>query len=120
MRLRMAANECGVTSPEAWMYVSKRLNVVYLPNVPLWSGECLTLGAVAYYRLTAEVLAWLELAGVALERQHLARQLPEGQLDEYLRVMNEVWVFAGRHIGGSEVRRARSEVAELPEAASKV
>lgn len=47
-----------MTPPEAWLYVSKKLDLITLPPSPLF-GPTLTLGDVTYYRATPAVLRWL-------------------------------------------------------------
>jgi hypothetical protein len=112
----VVAEELG--SPQAWLYVSKRLDVEVLPNDRLWSLPALSIGNTVFYRLSAKVLVWLEAAGAALEGQVLAQQADRGQLDAYLEAMRGVWAFAERHLSAESVRAARREAPELPEAAT--
>jgi hypothetical protein len=106
--------------PELWLYVSKRLDLEWLPNVPLWSSPVISLGGVAYFRLTAVVLAWLEAAGSSMERKHVADELVAGQMDEYLRSMDVVMQFANVCLSADTVRAARAGTIELPEGAREI
>jgi hypothetical protein len=66
------------TPPEAWLYVTRRLDLLTLPSSPLL-GPTLTLGDVAYYRATPAVLRWLLAAGAALSAR-LGRQVAAGEI----------------------------------------
>lgn len=123
-------------SPQAWLYVSKRLDLQWLPNTSLWAAPVLTIGLttgsvtgsatgsaglplVVYYRLSAQVLTWLNEAGHHLQQLWETGKVDRSQLDAYCEAMGVVWEFAGRHI--SEAARdaareaVRSRPASLPE-----
>lgn len=106
---------------EFWLYASKRLDLKWLPNVPLWSGEVIAFGpearTVPFFRLTPTLLVWLERAGEHLERECLTGAVPRDQLDAYLDAMRDVWAFAERHIDSAAVHAARTTKPELPEPA---
>ena len=106
---------------EFWLYASKRLDLKWLPNVPLWSTEVIAFGpeshTVPFFRLTPTLLVWLERAGEHLERECLAGAVPRDQLDGYLDAMRDVWAFAERHIDPAAVQAARATKPELPEPA---
>ncbi len=106
---------------ELWLYVSKRLELKWLPNVSLWSGEVIAFGpearTVPFFRLSPTLLVWLERAGAHLERECLAGAVPRDQLDAYLDAMTYVWAFAERHIDPAAVHAARTTKPELPEPA---
>ena len=114
-----------VGTPEAWLYVSKRLDLEWLPNVPpprdiptarpLWGAPAISLGGRVYYRLSAAVLVWLDAAGEQLEAGMNAGTVPRSQVDEYLKVMTEVWAFAACHLSDDAIRTARKRPPELPE-----
>lgn len=104
----------NVELPAAWLYVSKRLDIEWLPNVPLWAAPVITFGEAAYYRLTANVLAWLEAAGESLCTQVAAGNLERDQLSTYLDAMDVVFAFAYDHIPSAEIIAARSQSPSLP------
>lgn len=104
-----------VGSPLAWLYVSKRLDLDWLPNTPFWSGEVITFGATAFYRLTSQVLVWLEAAGDVLESHYRAGQVDHGQLVEYVNAMEVVWLFARSHLQRDSVVAARLQPPSLPD-----
>lgn len=95
--------------------MSRRLDLEWLPNVPVWSLPTVVLGSTVYYRLTATVLHWLDLAGQQLERDHLAGHLDRSQIDIYLTAMTQVHLFASRHLAPSTVEAAKSKAATLPD-----
>jgi hypothetical protein len=92
-----------------WLYVSRRLDFTLLPNTSLWSADAIMFGSVVYYRLSARVLVWLELAGEDVERQWLEGRLARSELDVYLAAMVEVWVFADRWLSREAMRVVRRE-----------
>lgn len=102
-------------SPQVWLYVSRRLDLDWLPNVPLWSGQAVRFGATVFYRLSARTLVWLEKAGEGLEKQCLAGQVASSELDAYLTAMEVVWAFAAEHLNEQAVRAARQKAPALPE-----
>lgn len=106
-------------SPSTWLYVSKRLDLQWLPNEPLWAVPVLTIesaiGVTVFYRLSARVLNWLTQAGHQLERQWESGELARDQLDAYLEAMGSVWTFAGEHLSEAARDRARLLPASLPE-----
>lgn len=108
--------------PDAWLYTSRRLDLEWLPNVPIWSAATLSLGRatasesangdgpIIFYRLSPQVLVWLEHAGAALE--HLvvtggSNAPARDQVDAYCEAMNQVYQFAAAHLSPAEVRAAR-------------
>jgi hypothetical protein len=103
---------------ELWLYASKRLDLKWLPNVSLWSGEVIAFGpearTVPFFRLSPTLLVWLERAGAHLERECLAGAVAWDQLDAYLDAMRDVWAFAERHIDPAAVHAARTTKPELP------
>jgi hypothetical protein len=109
--------------PPAWLYVSKRLQLEYLPNTPLWSAPVITFGdtsiPTALYRLSARVLVWLEKAGDQLEAAWQNGLIARTEIDAYCNAMAEVWAFAGEHLRGEAVRAVRpSKIAPtLPDVA---
>lgn len=108
-------------TPDAWLYVSKRLDLEYLPNTPLWSLPVISITAVGhspalYYRLCAAVLAWLEAAGEILERKLNAGELYAYEVTNYVEHMQPVWAFAQRWLSEAAVSQARRLVSKkLPE-----
>lgn len=121
--------------PQAWLYLSRRLDILFVPNEPPWVVPLFAYGPlppivpgdhldqpkpppapVPYYRLTPSVLVWFERAGVHLEAELLGGRLPRSQFDEYAAAMVEVWVFADAWLEVGEVRAARlAGSAVLPE-----
>lgn len=104
------------TPPEAWLYVSKKLDAEWLPNAPLWAAAVVRLGERWFYRLTPDVVAWLEAAGPPLEAQVLAGKAGRDQADAYVAAMNEVWRFAREVFEPAELAEARAvRTPRLPE-----
>lgn len=121
--------------PQAWLYLSRRLDLLFVPNEPPWVVTLFTYGPlppvvrgahldqpkpppapVPYYRLTPSVLVWFERAGVHLEAELLAGRYQRAQFDEYVAAMVEVWSFADAWMDVGEVRAARlAGSAVLPE-----
>lgn len=100
-----------------WLYVSKRLDLIEVPNTAPWRVLAFTYGRespVAFYRLTPQVVVWLDSCGMILERQVLAGESPRSTLDDYLRHMDEIWRFASLNLDVEKVRAARMEPASLP------
>lgn len=114
---RTGANEIR---PSWWLYVSRRIDVFEVPNEPLWDVVAFTWSKAGdpkptpYYRLTPQVITWLDAAGAALERQVLTGQASRDQLDLFIESMNPVWVFSGRCLDRAAVRSARLEPPSLP------
>lgn len=104
-----------IGSPSTWLYVSKRLDLQWLPNEPLWAVPVLTIGPVVYYRLSARTLNWLNQAGYQLERQWESGELARDQLDAYCVAMGTVWAFAGTHLSETAKDQGRLLPASLPE-----
>lgn len=105
-----------IGSPDAWLYVSRRLDLEWLPNTSLWAAAALTIGPTAYYRLSATVLVWLEVAGERLEGQWRMGTVARQQLDEYLLAMDVVREFARMNLSGEAVRSQRARPPTLPDA----
>jgi hypothetical protein len=101
--------------PDAWLYVSKKLDLEWLPNVPMWSGEVISLGSTVYYRLTPQVYAWLDRAGTVLEKAVLAGSRERSQLDAYLVSIRVVWEFAAWYLEWGQVKIALANDVSLPE-----
>lgn len=108
----------------SWLYVSKRLDLRWLPNVSLWTLPAITFtsdtsnddtSAVTFYRLSAQVLVWLNACGHYLEAQYLTGHLDRNQLDVYLGAMAHVWRFTGEHIEPAAVEAAKGQPAALPD-----
>lgn len=101
--------------PPIWLYVSKRLDLVALPNEPLWCSPVLTLGTTAYYRVSPDVLHWLDCAGRVLGTKYEAGQVTRDQVDAYLDAMSAVWVFAAAHLDPGACEYAKGHTPELPD-----
>lgn len=96
--------------------MSKKLDVEWLPNAPLWAAAVIRFGATWFYRLTPDVVAWLEACGPPLEAAVLAGKAGRDQVDEYVAVMLEVWRFAGAVFEPAELAEARAvRTPRLPE-----
>lgn len=103
-------------APEAWLYVSKQLDLEWLPNAPLWAAAVIRLGERWFYRLTPDVVAWLEGAGPQLEAHVLAGKAGRDQVDAYVAAMLEVWRFAREAFEPAELAEARAvRTPRLPE-----
>lgn len=94
-----------------WPYVSTRLGVHWLPNVPLWAGEAVSLGtettpSAVHYRLSPTVLHWLILAGRVLDAKFAAGQLPRQQCDLFADTMAVLYQFAAAHIDADACEQA--------------
>lgn len=99
--------------------MSRRLDLEWLPNSPdspLWSGAVISLNGTAFYRLSAQVVVWLEKAGEQLETECLACRIDRNQLDAFFEAMCQVWSFAEQNLKGEAVKAARLNpaTAELP------
>lgn len=97
-----------------WLYISRRLDLQWLPNVPFWSAATITFdkgdGPVIFYRLSPQVLVWLEHAGTALERLVVSggSNAPDrGQVDAYCEAMETVYRFANVRVPRAETQAAR-------------
>jgi len=104
-------------SAARWLYVSKRLDLLEVPNTAPWRVLAFTYGRespVAFYRVTPQVVVWLDSCGVMIERKVLAGESPRSTLDDYLRHMDEIWRFASLNLDVEKVRAARMEPASLP------
>jgi hypothetical protein len=106
-----------VGAPASWLYVSKRLVLEWLPNDvgPMWWGPVISLNGVAFYRLSARMVNWLEKAGEQLQCKFEVGQVARDQLTEYADLMVTVWAFAGEHLSGEAVKVARVQVPTLPD-----
>lgn len=106
-----SSDEVVTPTPAAsWLYVSKRLDLEWLPNEPLWASPVIRMGETAYYRLSARTLVWLNVSGLSLERQWQADRLPRDQLNAYLEAMGTVWHFAGGRLNRDAVDVVRRAV----------
>src|SRR5262249_26912269 len=112
--------------PDCWLYVSKRLDLEWVPVAPIWSAPAIwfTTGTqptpTPHYPLTPAVIPWLERAGEQLELRAAApnaRGDDVNQAAEFVRLMKPVWDFARDDLSAAEVSRARRQrpVEELPE-----
>lgn len=104
-----------ITPPEAWPYTSKRLDLEWVPNAPIWSAPLIRFGSTWFYRVTPAVVAWLDAAGRQLEDSVVAGKAGRDQLDVYLAVMIEVWRFADAVFDPAELAAARAVTPKLPE-----
>jgi hypothetical protein len=109
-----AGELAGITPPEVWVYVSRKLDLEWLPNAPLWAAPVVRFGATWFYRLTPAVLAWLDAAGRQIEDAVLAGKVGIDQLDAYLAVMAEVWRFADRVFDPAATRAVPAKLPEVP------
>ena len=100
--------------PDVWLYVTKRLDLELLPNVPMWSAAVVSIGGVIYYRLSAGVLAWLEAAGESLVAEVSAGRAPADQLNEYLDAMGTVYLLGSPCVSASDLAAARAQPPSLP------
>lgn len=104
----------AATAASVWPYLTRRLDLTWLPNVPFW-GEPVILFTpvpnppsapnpppVVYYRLTPSLLAWLERAGEQLET---AGDIV--QAAEFVLLMVPIWEFAATHLPPAELAAAR-------------
>jgi hypothetical protein len=96
------------------LYVSKRLEIDWLPNVHFWALPAIGIGSKVFYRLSANAFVWLELAGQHLEAKAALDGKREA-IDEFVRSMEVVWKFAERHLSAESVRAARKKTPDLPE-----
>jgi hypothetical protein len=133
------------SSASTWLYVSRRLELFELPNVPPFTPLLFTVQPAApatpatpatpalparvahldrptpapppiiFYRLTASTLAWFERMATHFEAEYLAGRQPREQMDEVVRLMTEIWEFAERNLAIGEVRAARATGGSLPE-----
>lgn len=100
-------------APIAWLYVSKRLDFHWLPNEPFWWQPVLSLGSianpVAFFRLSARVLIWLEWAGELLQQSYQTGQLARDQMTTYLEAMDTVLIFTKTSIASEAVEREHEQ-----------
>lgn len=106
----LACTDLPAEPPVDWLYVSKRLNLEWVPNTAFWSGDVMILGQTVFYRLTPRVLIWLEWAGQLLERQYVAKKLERSQIDAYLTAMESVWRFAWTWFSPAARQQERQQV----------
>jgi hypothetical protein len=102
-------------APQAWLYVSKRLDLVLLPNTPLWCSPVVTLGTTVYYRLSPAVAHWLDCAGRALEQKFIDGTCGRDQIDAFCEAMTTVWEFAAANLDPDAVCEAKDSAPELPQ-----
>lgn len=115
--------EIGTPPPASWLYVSKRLDLEWLSNVPLWWAPVITfaggdsdlsttapgVNSTAFYRISPAVVAWLEAAGLSLEATCISGQTDRGQLDAYLEAMAVVWRFTDQYLHPDTMRAVRGQ-----------
>lgn len=111
--LDQSAPAASVPRPAAWLYVSRRLDLIWLPDEPLF-GELFFLDGRPHFRLTARVAVWLEHATDALDRRWADGQLTPADRDEALAALRVVWAFAAAHLDPATLRQARTLPPELP------
>jgi hypothetical protein len=102
-------------SPDAWLYVSLRLDLTLLPNTPLWQAPAILLGSRAFYRLTPAVLVWLWNASEHLQQQFEAGKVARDQLTEFIEAMATVEAFAAVWLSREAVSEARAEARKAGE-----
>lgn len=98
-----------------WPYCSKKLDLEWVPNVALWAAPLIRFGGAWHWRLSPAVVVWLEAAGRLLEDQAVAGKVGREQLDEYLKVMADVWRFAEVAFELADLAAARVKPPILPE-----
>ena len=101
--------------PAAWLYVSKRLELLSLPNEPLWASAVVTIGTTTCYRVSPAVAHWLDCAGRALEQRFIDGTAGRDQIDAYLEAMTTVWEFVAANIDSEAVCAAKDQPPVLPE-----
>lgn len=103
-------------TPPAWLYVSKRLDLVAFTNDAsgLWCSPVLTLGIATYYRIAPQVLHWLDTAGRALEAKYAAGAITIDQVTAYLAAMGVVYAFAAANLDPGACERAKELPPVLP------
>lgn len=106
--------------PATWLYLSKRLELLALPNEPLWCQPAISIGATVYYRLTPNVLYWLDCAGRTLEAKHEAGAVGRDQVDAFCEAMAAVYPFAAAHIDPTACEQARALPPTLPDAPRRI
>jgi hypothetical protein len=100
--------------PSHWLFISRRLDLVYLPSHPLFAAPVIVLGDRPHYRVTPAVVAWVERMGAVLDERVKAAQLPADQLAEYTAALHAVWRFADGAFTPAELAAARAAAAPLP------
>lgn len=103
----------GATSTD-WLFVSRRLDLVYLPSHPLFAAPVILIGDRPHYRLTPAVVAWVERMGGVLDERVRAGQLPADQLAEYAAALHAVWRFADAVFPAADLHASRAAAAPLP------
>ena len=97
-----------------WLYLSRRLDLAWLPDRPFYAMSVIILGDRPHYRLTPGVVAWVERMGVVVQERVRAGQLGPDQESEYITALQAVWAFADAFLDAAEVRAARAAAAPLP------
>lgn len=97
----------------SWLYVSRRLDLLWLPEDPLF-GDVILVSDRPHFRLTARVAVWLEHAADALDRRWADGQLTPADRDEALAALRVVWEFAAAYLDPATLRQARTLPPELP------
>lgn len=106
-----------IGAPSAWLYVSKRLALEWVPNDPTWCAPTLSLGtAGVFYRLSPDVLHWLTAAGRSLESRFVAGGVHRDQVDAYVDAMQAVYAFAACYLDPAACELASCCEPKLPAA----
>jgi len=109
-----AAGLAVTPGPPEWLYVSKRLDLILLPNTRLFSAPVVAFGDRVYYRASPIVYWWLVAAGEAMAARLPAG--PEGQAQA--RTIADGIAAVGRFledsVGVDAVEAARTPYPDLP------
>lgn len=102
--------------PDHWLFVSRRLDLIEVPNEPMWRVPAFTQGnpPVPYFRVTPQVVAWLDAMGAIMERDVLAGKTPRETLDDFCDHMQPVWRFASLYLDGDLIHAERQLSPSLP------
>lgn len=112
-----------MTPPEAWLYVSKRLDLAWLPDVPSCQAPVVWLAGRPHYRLTPAVYWWVRACGPVLEQRLAGRlaaaEIAPAQAVEECRRYVEAAELAGRFVaaafGVEAVEAWRHRPPQLPD-----
>lgn len=90
-------------SPEHWLYLSKRLDLIELPSS--LAGDVVRVGPTPYYRLTPAVLAWLEHAVADLD----AKRPPPETVATVVAAQTAIYAFARDRLPADALDAARAD-----------